>query len=127
MVVGPDTFCGNVKNQDGFVLELNLMPKSSLSRQQFKHKQPYLAATTVCLLLVLLSFGFFQGRQAADKRAHLEQLQRQLNPLTVVILLRVAGSGASLRCERCREHVLEYNTTAMINLPSFEADHGEVP
>ncbi len=39
---------------------------------------------------------------------------------------RLAGSDTSLRCGPCREHVLEYNTTAVINFPSFEADHGEV-
>src|SRR3954463_15677967 len=42
-------------------VELNLMPKSSLKRQQFNQKKPYLIASVFCLILVVFTYGWFYG------------------------------------------------------------------
>src|SRR5216683_4359208 len=48
-------------------VELNLMPKSSLKRQQFNQKKPYLIATVFSLVLVVASVGFLFDKLAAVK------------------------------------------------------------
>jgi hypothetical protein len=62
-------------------VELNLMPKSSLKRQQLKQKQPYFLASVACLLLILLAFGFFYAKRAREKEKTLADLKETLAPL----------------------------------------------
>jgi len=62
-------------------VELNLMPKSTLNRQQFNQKKPYLAAAVVCLILVLVAFGWFYDKTAAEKSRALEDLKMNAAPL----------------------------------------------
>ena len=61
-------------------VELNLMPRSSLKRQQFSAKKPYLAAAAACLVLIAWSFGFFYDRLAANKRQALGSLTEEVEP-----------------------------------------------
>src|SRR5437867_730177 len=62
-------------------VELNLMPKSSLKRQQFNQKKPYLVAAVFCLVLVVLPYGWFYGQVAEKKKAAVEYLTKQAEPL----------------------------------------------
>src|SRR2546426_10917880 len=55
-------------------VELNLMPKSSLQRQQFNQKKPYLIAAVFCLILVVFTYGWFYGQVADRKKEALENL-----------------------------------------------------
>jgi hypothetical protein len=62
-------------------VELNLMPKSTLKRQQFNQKKPYLAAAVFCLILVFFAFGWFYDRTAGEKSRALEDLKARAMPL----------------------------------------------
>src|SRR3989454_5738105 len=55
-------------------VELNLMPRSSLKRQQFNEKKPYLIAAVFCLILVVFTYGWFYGQVADRKKEALENL-----------------------------------------------------
>jgi type IV pilus assembly protein PilM len=62
-------------------VELNLMPKSSLQRQQLKQKQPYFIASIACLVLILFAFGWFYNQRAEEKKSHVRRLDEILAPL----------------------------------------------
>ncbi|MDB6029676.1 MAG: Type pilus assembly protein PilM [Verrucomicrobiales bacterium] len=62
-------------------VEMNLMPRSSIQRQQLKQKQPYLLAAACCLVMILYAFGWFYGKVADDKSVALEQLKAKVDPL----------------------------------------------
>jgi type IV pilus assembly protein PilM len=62
-------------------VELNLMPKSSLQRQQFNQKKPFLVAAVFCLILIVFAFGFFNARVAQEKETALAKLNQRLQPL----------------------------------------------
>lgn len=62
-------------------VELNLMPKSSLKRQEFNQKKPYLVASVFCLILVVFAFGWFYGRVADEKQKALDQLKPTVDQL----------------------------------------------
>jgi len=62
-------------------VELNLMPKSSLKRQEFNQKKPYLVASVFCLILIVFAFGFFYGKEADEKKKALDQLTPTVNNL----------------------------------------------
>jgi len=62
-------------------VELNLMPKSSLKRQQFNQKKPYLIAAVFCLILVVFTYGWFYGQVAERKKEALENLVARAKPL----------------------------------------------
>jgi type IV pilus assembly protein PilM len=64
-------------------VELNLMPKSSLKRQSFNQKKPYLVASVFCLILILFAGGWFYNRVADEKNTVLEKLNGTLTPLQV--------------------------------------------
>jgi type IV pilus assembly protein PilM len=63
-------------------VELNLMPKSSLQRQQFEQKKPYLVAALFSLAAVVAVFGWFNQRLANDKEAALYDLSEKVQPLS---------------------------------------------
>lgn len=62
-------------------VELNLMPKSSLKRQEFNQKKPYLVASVFCLILVVFAYAWFYDRLATDKTAALEELRPKVEKL----------------------------------------------
>src|SRR5947207_3431760 len=62
-------------------VEMNLMPKSSLKRQQFNQKKPYFIATIFSLVAVVLAYGGFYARIADIKREALEQMPVKVEPL----------------------------------------------
>ena len=62
-------------------VELNLMPKSILQRQQLNQKKPYFAAAVCALILIVFAFGWFYQRVAAEKTNALQKLQAQVDPL----------------------------------------------
>ncbi len=61
-------------------VELNLVPKSIRSRQQFEQKKPYFIAAIFSLVLVVFAYGMFYGKIANVKRSSLEALQSNLAP-----------------------------------------------
>ena len=62
-------------------VELNLMPKSSLKRQQFNQKKPYLVASVFCLILLVFAYGWFYDNEAAEKQKALDQLKPTVETL----------------------------------------------
>src|SRR5947209_8635912 len=62
-------------------VELNLMPKSSLKRQQFNQKKPYLIASVFCLILVVFTYGWFYDKVADRKKEALATLTSEARPL----------------------------------------------
>jgi len=63
-------------------VELNLMPKSSIKRQEFNQKKPYLVASIFSLVLLVGAVGVFYGKTADIKAAATEQLKQKTLPLT---------------------------------------------
>src|SRR5687768_3207876 len=62
-------------------VELNLVPKSIRSRQQFEQKKPYFIAAIFSLVLVVFAYGMFYGKIAGVKRSSLDTLSGNLQPL----------------------------------------------
>lgn len=62
-------------------VELNLMPKSSLKRQEFNQKKPYLVASVFCIILMVFAFGWFYERVADEKQKALETLKPKVDQL----------------------------------------------
>jgi len=62
-------------------VELNLMPKSALKRQQFNQKKPYFVATVISLLLVVLAFGWSYAKLAQIKTDSLAKISKKVDPL----------------------------------------------
>jgi len=65
-------------------VELNLMPKSLLDKQEFDRKKPFLAAAVVVLVLLMLLVGIFFQQVASTKRELLSELTAQAAPLTAL-------------------------------------------
>jgi type IV pilus assembly protein PilM len=61
-------------------VELNLMPRSSLKRQQFNTKKPYLAAVVASLVLIVWAFGWFYQKLAVTKQKALDALTAEVEP-----------------------------------------------
>lgn len=64
-------------------VELNLMPKSSIQRQQFGQKKPFLIAAVFCVVLVVFAIGWFERGVASVKETELEKIKTQVEPLLV--------------------------------------------
>jgi len=64
-------------------VELNLMPKSSIQRQQFGHKKPYILAAVFSLVLIILAIGWLENSVAEIKKTELEKIKAQVDPLRV--------------------------------------------
>jgi type IV pilus assembly protein PilM len=75
-------------------VELNLVPKSILKRQQLDQKKPYFIGSFFGLILVVLAYAWFFDRVAAVKRASLEEIQQELMPLKQKETELVAQEGA---------------------------------
>ncbi|MDB6040229.1 MAG: hypothetical protein JWM99_4070, partial [Verrucomicrobiales bacterium] len=70
-----------LRNMAQCPVELNLVPKSIRSKQQFKRKQPYFIAAVFSLILVVLAYGWFYGRVVSIKQAALADLTDKVTPL----------------------------------------------
>jgi type IV pilus assembly protein PilM len=62
-------------------VELNLMPKSSIQRQEFAHKKPYLIASIFSLALVFLAIYLAEMRIGEVLRKRLDELKTPLAEL----------------------------------------------
>jgi type IV pilus assembly protein PilM len=62
-------------------VELNLMPKSSLKRQEFDQKKPYIVAAAFCLILMVWAAGWFYNRVGGEKEKALGVLKEKQAPL----------------------------------------------
>jgi type IV pilus assembly protein PilM len=62
-------------------VEMNLMPKSSLKRQQFNQKKPYFIATIFSLVAVVLAYGGFYMKITDIKQEALNKISAQVAPL----------------------------------------------
>ena len=71
----------SVRNLAQCPVELNLMPRSYLKRQQFDQKKPYFIAAVLSLVLVVAAWGLFFDRVAAAKRVSLAKLTEQVEPM----------------------------------------------
>ncbi len=62
-------------------VELNLMPKASLQRQEFNRKKPYLISSVFGLVLVVAAIGLFYSQVYGEKRKVVDDLQTIAAPL----------------------------------------------
>ena len=62
-------------------VELNLMPKSSLQRQEFNRKKPYLISSVFGLVLVVAAIGLFYSQVFGEKQKVMNRLQTIAAPL----------------------------------------------
>ena len=62
-------------------VELNLMPKASLTRQQFNAKKPFLLAAAYAAVLGVFAVGWFFSRVAEVRRDGAAKIDAQLQPL----------------------------------------------
>ncbi len=88
-------------------VELNLMPKSSLKRQQLSQKKPYFIASVFGFILILFAIGWFYDKVASEKAATLESLKAKVEPLmrNKQIIQTAVGNLAT------SEHELEHFTS----------------
>jgi len=63
-------------------VEMNLMPKSSIQRQEFAHKRPYLIASVFSLALVVFAIYLAEARIGDIHRRKLEEIDGPLANLT---------------------------------------------
>jgi hypothetical protein len=64
-------------------VEMNLMPKSSIQRQEFGQKKPYLIASVYSLALVVFAIYLAEDRIGAIQRQKLEDIKSPLERLTL--------------------------------------------
>lgn len=62
-------------------IELNLMPKASLSRQQFNAKKPFLLAAAYAAVVGTFAVGWFFSKVAAVERDGLAKIDERVQPL----------------------------------------------
>ncbi|RME95139.1 MAG: type IV pilus assembly protein PilM [Verrucomicrobia bacterium] len=62
-------------------IELNLMPRSILKRQQFNQKKPYFIGTLVSLLLAIFALSWFFEKVAEVRQAAIEERAPQVTVL----------------------------------------------
>jgi type IV pilus assembly protein PilM len=67
-----------LRNPTQCPVELNLIPKSILKRQQLNQKKPYFIASVFSLILAVFAFGWFFDRVAAVKQATFEEREPNL-------------------------------------------------
>jgi len=62
-------------------VELNLMPRASLSRQEFNAKKPFLIAAAYAAVLGVFAVGWFFSKVADARRDGVAKIDEQLQPL----------------------------------------------
>jgi type IV pilus assembly protein PilM len=73
-------------------VELNLMPKSSRQRREFAQKQPYLAASALCLVLIVFAAWYFYNQVADAKQRTLDALKPEV--------IKIQGDDTKLKSAR---------------------------
>jgi type IV pilus assembly protein PilM len=63
-------------------VEMNLMPRSSIQRQEFAHKKPYLIASVFSLALVVFTIYLAEDRIGNVRRRKLDEIKEPLARLT---------------------------------------------
>lgn len=80
-------------------IELNLLPKSSLKRQQFEAKKPYFLASLFSLVVVVAGLGLFSRQVADDKENALGQISQKVEPLVAKEQQLNGATGAFKKAE----------------------------
>lgn len=62
-------------------VELNLMLKASLQRQEFNQKKPYFLAASIILILVMAAFGWFFFQVSQEKQKGIAFVREKAQPL----------------------------------------------
>ena len=62
-----------LRNPTQCPVELNLIPKSILKRQELNQKKPYFIAAAASLIIVVFIFGWFFDKLAAEKQATIDE------------------------------------------------------
>lgn len=62
-----------LRNPTECPVELNLIPKAILKKQQFNQRKPYFVATVFSLILVVFAMGWFFDRLASARQAALDE------------------------------------------------------
>lgn len=70
-----------IRNLAQCPVELNLMPASHLKQQQFNAKRLYFIGAVLCVLITLLTFGWFFGWIANKKQTELVSIKEKITPL----------------------------------------------
>lgn len=65
-------------------VEMNLMPKSSIQRQEFAHKKPYLIASIFSLALVVFAIYLAENKIGEIRQKKLAEIQQPLDRLTTL-------------------------------------------
>lgn len=89
-------------------IELNLLPKSSLKKQQFEQKKPYLLASLFSLVVVVAALGLFTRQIANDKEEALSQLSTQVEPLVAKEQQLNSASSSLKKVEEDAGHYREW-------------------
>lgn len=62
-------------------VELNLMPETSIQRQEFQQKKPFLIAAMFTLVAIVFAIAWFHGKVVSIKETTLEELKQKVQPL----------------------------------------------
>ncbi len=62
-------------------VEMNLMPRSSIRRQELSRKKPYFAATIFGLVILLFAIGYAESRMANVYRNATDKIKTEMAPL----------------------------------------------
>lgn len=65
-------------------VELNLVPKTAIKRQQFNQKKPWLVAAVLSVIAIVFVLGLFNGKMAAMAREAVEDVNRRTGPIASV-------------------------------------------
>ena len=85
-------------------VELNLMPKSSLRRQEFNQKKPWFIGTVFSLVAVIAAIGWFFSQLTQEKQSAVSQLVQRAAPLESLLnQLRPEESALSSQLQEVQE------------------------
>ena len=94
-----------LRNMAQCPVEMNLMPRKLLQRQELLQKQPYFVAGVFSLVLVVLAFGGYYSRLASLKAEALEDINRRSGP--------IKATETRLNRELARLNQLQSETTQL--------------
>jgi type IV pilus assembly protein PilM len=89
-------------------VELNLMPKSILKRQQFNQKKPYFVAALFSLILVVFAMGWFFDKVATVKQAAIEERKPQVEQWLMKEKQLTEAMGAKKKTQETADQFSEW-------------------